>query len=333
MRGMGSLRAAISMIEALVVFAIIAIIVGLLIPAVQQVREIANRVKCQNNMKQLGMGLSDYHNVQRNLPPGNVMPFRRYHGHSWRIYLTPYIDQLQLHTLYDFTADPERGSPYNNRRNQFLKGVNIPVYYCPSSPLPRWAGRDPGDRYMFSDYVAINGSIDSSDYYQNVLYPNIGKAFTGMFQDIVTTESQGFGGVSGHTFHKSGSQIRFDDATDGMSSTMLLAEQSDWCRDASGATMDCRAGYGDKMFSMGQCCADWAGVHTLQMTTVMHPIGAKSSSLLGVRSPHSPIQSIHPGGACILFCDGSVRFLMNDTAVAIVYRLADRNDGTNTLPP
>jgi prepilin-type processing-associated H-X9-DG protein len=78
---------------------------------------------------------------------------------------------------------------------------------------------------------------------------------------------------------------------------------------------------------MGICCADWLGPNTQQLTTVLHPVGFKSASGLGVFSPHTPIQSAHPGGANVLLCDGAVRFLSASLPVEVLYALADRDDG------
>lgn len=320
-------RTAFTLVELLVVLAIIGVLIALLLPAVQKVREAAHRSACQNNLHQLGIALHSYHDQQGSLPPGNIYPYRQYHGHPWRLYLLPYLEQNDLFSQYNFTH-PEGGSPYNNPFNQpLLKELPVRVFACPASPLPRWGSRG-AERYMMADYAGVSGSVAASDVFvNNVAYPGLLKSFGGVFQDIVTTEQKGFGGDGGQPFHASGRVIRLSEVPDGLTSTLFVVEQSDWCRDALGNQTDCRAGTGDKMFSMGMCCANWAGTHTVQVTTVLHRIGFKSSTGVGVLSPHTPIQSVHPGGANVLLGDGSVQFLTVATKVQVLYALADRDDG------
>src|SRR5437660_2830548 len=89
-------RRGFTLIELLVVIAIIAILIGLLVPAVQQVREAANRAACQNNLHQIGIAIHNYENAFKRLPPASTRmpdPNRWMHGPTWWVYILPYVEQ------------------------------------------------------------------------------------------------------------------------------------------------------------------------------------------------------------------------------------------------
>src|SRR6478672_7427069 len=123
-------RAGFTLIELLVVIAIIAILIALLVPAVQKVREAAARTQCINNLKQWGLGMHGYHDNYKKLPAFTTVIPRR---HNWAPMIMPFLDQAHLVAGYDFTIN-------------WYDGINLPmtqkqltIFYCPSDrPGAMW---------------------------------------------------------------------------------------------------------------------------------------------------------------------------------------------------
>src|SRR5437762_3175960 len=126
--GRGRLPAGFTLVELLVVIAIIGVLVALMLPAVQAAREAARRMKCQNNLKQIGLALHGYHDSHSSLPGGSFCPPETIaHCHTWVEVLLPYLEQTSWHSQIDFSV-------YNNERNnpQVLNEKKLAVLMCPS---------------------------------------------------------------------------------------------------------------------------------------------------------------------------------------------------------
>ena len=179
-------RPGFTLIELLVVIAIIAILIGLLLPAVQKVRESAARMKCTNNLKQLGIAIHQYHDTRGHFPPSRQAS-RRFLGPSlyhetvfpkllvgvtetgkipvedyeqlgsWLMRLCPWVEQPAILPQWDkATSEPELYDIHDD-----LKKIRIPLFLCPSDPISR-TGPNPWG-YEYNDYLGVTGNNESVD--------------------------------------------------------------------------------------------------------------------------------------------------------------------------
>lgn len=153
-------RSAFTMIELLVVSAVIAILAALLLPAVQQAREAARRTSCQHNLRQFGLALHNYHESHSRFPPGYV--YRKgtqgnAAGAGWGALLLPFLDQAAVYHALSFE------SPLYSPANQLARVVRLPVFLCPSDTVSGSGFVEMGDlpeQYAMASYVGSFGPPD-----------------------------------------------------------------------------------------------------------------------------------------------------------------------------
>jgi prepilin-type N-terminal cleavage/methylation domain-containing protein/prepilin-type processing-associated H-X9-DG protein len=145
-------RLGFTLIELLVVIAIIAVLIGLLLPAVQKVREAAARTQCQNHLKQIGLAVHGYHDVAGALPPS-----RTDDGPTWCVFLLPYLEQDNLYRRFDFTE------PWPGQTAPELDGVTLKVFTCPARRAPALSTE--GDTHSgIGDWPGIVGSYPTKPH-------------------------------------------------------------------------------------------------------------------------------------------------------------------------
>lgn len=185
-------RSAFTLIELLVVIAIIAILIALLLPAVQQAREAARRISCQNKMKQIGLALHNYHSAHMAFPPGWVSAggeeTDRHNYFAWSAFMLPFIEQENLYSLLDFESDLDSES---NRK--YLE-YRMPGFRCPS---------DESSPMYHSDRADLDLSVSN--------YPAIGGF------EVCALNAEGAFGLNSRT--------RIADITDGTSNTAIVGER------------------------------------------------------------------------------------------------------------
>lgn len=316
-------RSGFTLVELLVVLAILGVLIALLLPATQKVREAANRTRCQHHLRQIGLALHTYHDANSSFPPGGKTSPSGGYGFSWWVYLLPMLEQGNLDQQLDKTSrytgwvggDPWSGNVYN--RN-LLRDLDFDYMFCPSSPLPRkvlTSAEHNRANVMSPTYAGISGANDHPTARDKSLSGGAAGRLSwgGM---LLTTRP-----------------LALRDVLDGTATTLLVAEQSDWCRDAAGQVKDCRSDCWHG-FPMGPGNDGWE--RAFNLTTVLHRLNQKSSTALGVFGncgPNSAIQSSHPGGANVLTCDGAVHFLLDGISVQALYNLSNRDDSHVTSLP
>jgi prepilin-type N-terminal cleavage/methylation domain-containing protein len=303
-------RPGFTLVELLVVIAIIGVLVALLLPAVQAAREAARRIRCGNNMKQMGLALHNYHDTYLAIPIADV------NGTSTPVSaharLLPFLEQNNVFALVDFTV------PYNHANNLAARNTIVPTFICPSDPsqLPTAVGGrnnyywNAGNGVVMYDSGATGQPPSNGLVYHSKLF---------RFADII----DGLSGTAAFAEKLTG------DGSNGISSKTDTFQPGTYPNNADEAMQQCNAVNVTDLSKQGysNVGGPWLQQYhsTNQYNHVLPPNGRSCMYPPGRIATTSNSQ--HPGGVQITLCDGSVRFVSATINLATWRNLGSINGG------
>ena len=352
-------RSAFSLIELLVVIAIIAVLIGLLLPAVQKVREASALASCRNNLKQLALACHSYHDARQELPyggcynsPGNGTGWDQQSAYNWRTLILPYMDGESMFASIETGMAPHKpvldvGQSVSAAWKTKFRALSIQtaapsVFRCPSDPLAgqpqatgiHW-GISPG-----SD-VSTAGGLESKKASVSSYFGSAGPNVVGG-----TNLSLGNCGLcdpasdprclclNDSTARRSFMGSSKEDNLAGLFALQMRAIRLQEVQDGTSSTLF----IGEQKIRLRQAKAAPDGAAPPVGATFfqwMEPYSL-GSAVWGINAPtnieayqyyHQGYSSLHNGGASFAFGDGSVRFLKDSMAVWVLTHLATRNGG------
>ena len=331
-------RRGFTLVELLVVIAIIGVLVALLLPAVQQAREAARRIQCNNNLKQLGLAVQNYHDTYRSKIPYNAQGTTGSNP-SFFVRMLPFIEQTAAYDLLEFPINNfVSATTYNNQsvaNATTLAALRVDGFYCPSSPLPEtYTDTNLNLDFQLTSYVGISGSYLRGGSVQPSSFPptsptgtpNFGSNGGTTYNGMIVAVSPSGSSVSSNT-------VGLESATDGTSNTMLISECANYYYDQNRnrQSQNLTTSYGTGLGgAWNSAYYSNNGTIAQNVTTIMYPINYAYNSQTGFTNPgdsNLPLTSAHPGGVLSVFADGSCHFLSETVDYAVLTGLADRQDG------
>jgi prepilin-type N-terminal cleavage/methylation domain-containing protein/prepilin-type processing-associated H-X9-DG protein len=270
-------RAAFTLIELLVVVAIIGVLIGLLAPAVQRVRESANRIKCANNLRQIAVACQSYHDANRVFPPGYLATASypdTSPGWGWGAFILPYIEQDPVWKQLDLTR-PVQDSPAIQQM--------VSIYLCPS------------DLYPTGPFLITDGGLTP-----------IAQAAPSSYAATVGPDADDVDDPTGQGVFYRNSRTRMTDITDGTSQTAIIGERA-WCQ-----TNGIWAGSIPGGITRAGAMNPWTNATAPAPCLILahnNYINIKTDADGGL----DDFSSNHLNGANIAFADGSVHFIRSIT--------------------
>ncbi len=331
-------RPGFTLLELLVVMAVIAVLVSLLAPAVQQARETARKTQCTNNLKQIGLALHSFHDAKRKLPSSGRPPDAATVRIGVFVYLLPFIEQKALWDQYDTSVS------WGHANNLPISSLRVSTYECPSSPKHNNTldhnpdGVSPGDPWAgivaVGDYGASLGVDPALEPFAAALTPPV------VVRGSTAMTSTGSSNTNGML--PKNSALRLQDVTDGLSNTIAVFESGGrpflyrrGPTQISGDLSNVRVNAGgwvraatDILFAGSSRDGVTIPGAFLNRTNgrdiggeVYGPLGYPSVGTEGSSQPFG----FHLSGVNVLLGDGSVRFIDEEINIGVISALVTRN--------
>jgi prepilin-type N-terminal cleavage/methylation domain-containing protein/prepilin-type processing-associated H-X9-DG protein len=343
-------RQGFTLIELLVVIAIIAILIGLLVPAVQRVREAAARSQCSNNLKQIGLALHAHHDAKKTLPPGGMQT--SINGTAcyttWAIEILPYIEQNNLYKQYNQSQQNQTTA------NNLVGQQPIVTYECPSDQhvglleVPASGPRPSGQLWMHGSYRANSGKANDKpafggnppyrgfwDTYEPYFWPGgilnrsyrgplhaTATAYNGIPAQTTIDPSTG-SNATGQSVSQLGGPEKFTNITDGTSNTFMVGELT-----LNEAITDPNAGAGENRGTFW--AYTYASYNQSSFSLLSGTIGTNYNTCYLQYHPQPFAEhackrawgSNHTNGMNFVMCDGSVRWVTYSADLNILNAMA-----------
>ncbi len=309
-------RPGLTLIELLIVIAVIAVLLAIMIPAVQRIREHSRGTACANNLKQIGLAISQYSVTHREHIPASWRTIRDstgqrqagpspeylVHSFSWRTTILPYLEQQSLSDALNY------GTHLTSPLNSNAVATIVSVYQCPSTPgSPRSFvpdGSQSGLPVAAADYSHIHWVANESDHRYDAINHSTALAGAWFGRDLF---AHGGPGQVAWSRPNAGGPASLAHIRDGLSNTILVAE---------------KAGF-PVLYAQGDRHGEWPWG---QGTWAGCDLGGYGNARVNW-SNFPSIFAFHPSGAHVVMCDGSVRFLAEDTDEGIIVALCSRSEG------
>lgn len=279
-------RKAFSLVELLVVISIVGVLVALVLPAAHQARAAARRISCDNNLKQIGLGLQNYESAFRRLPSGYV--FKRgvegnHSGFGWGAMILEYMEQSTVHSKLDFNV------PIFEPRNSTIREQHVPIFLCPEDSVSAFGYVEMGEeKYAMASYVASFGPPDLDDTQEK--------------RDGVFSRN---------------SKTRFADISDGLSNTISCGERQNGAF-RRGGVHGPHFSYETTWVGAIREITDPSDDHGHM---VLFQTGHTPNSAF---SDDRDVSAPHVGYANFLFSDGSVRLITEQVDAEVYHSLSTR---------